>query len=124
MLTPPCMRIILKEITLITSLKTKGNNTDRWFLYILKCCDNTFYTGITNDLQRRLDKHNDGSASRYTRSRRPVKLIYHERCQNKSSALKKECRDKVYSPEWGRNAISVRKPKYMIPCSVLQERWR
>lgn len=55
------------------------------------------YTGITNDLQRRLDKHNDGSASRYTRSRRPVKLIYHERCLNKSSALKKEFRVKSLS---------------------------
>ena len=74
----------------ITSAKTNDKKSVYWFLYILECCDNTFYTGITNDLQRRLDKHHDGSASRYTRSRRPVKLIYHERCRNKSSALKKE----------------------------------
>jgi predicted GIY-YIG superfamily endonuclease len=74
----------------ITSSKTKDIRSDRWYLYIVRCCDNTFYTGITNDLHRRVDKHNDGSASRYTRSRRPVKLIYYERCRNKSSALKKE----------------------------------
>ncbi|HYA89092.1 MAG TPA: GIY-YIG nuclease family protein [Nitrospirota bacterium] len=74
----------------ITSSKTKDKKSNQWFLYILRCCDSTFYTGITNDLQRRLDKHNDGTASRYTHSRRPVTLIYHERCRNKSTALKKE----------------------------------
>jgi len=81
----------------ITLSKTKGIKSGRWYLYIVRCCDNTFYTGITNDLYRRVDKHNDGSASRYTRSRRPVKLIYYERCRNKSSALKKEYTVKTLS---------------------------
>jgi predicted GIY-YIG superfamily endonuclease len=62
----------------------------RWLLYIVKCGDETFYTGITNDLVRRLEMHNAGRASRYTRSRLPVVLVYHERCKDKSSALKKE----------------------------------
>ena len=64
--------------------------TETWILYILKCKDGTYYTGITNDLPRRLKLHNDGSASRYTRSRLPVKLIYQEPCRNRSLALKKE----------------------------------
>ena len=74
----------------MSSPKKSKNRSSRWFLYILKCSDNSFYTGITNDLQRRLGKHNDGHASRYTRSRLPVDLIYHEQCRNKSIALKKE----------------------------------
>jgi predicted GIY-YIG superfamily endonuclease len=52
------------------------------------------YTGITNDLQRRLAQHNDGTASRYTRSRLPASLVHQERCRDRSSALKKECRVK------------------------------
>lgn len=68
-----------------------------WFLYILKCRDNTLYTGITNDLSRRLTQHNNGTASRYTRSRLPVRLIYQEPCRGRSSALKKEYKLKQLS---------------------------
>jgi predicted GIY-YIG superfamily endonuclease len=57
---------------------------------VLACNDGTLYTGITNDLVRRIRQHNNGSASRYTRSRRPVRIIYQERCRNHSFALKKE----------------------------------
>ena len=62
----------------------------QWYLYVLLCSDSTLYTGITNDLPRRLDQHNSGTASRYTRSRVPVQCVYKERCKGKSSALKKE----------------------------------
>jgi predicted GIY-YIG superfamily endonuclease len=62
----------------------------RWVLYIIKCGDGTLYTGITNDLARRVMQHNDGSASRYTRSRLPVKLVHQESCRGRSHALKKE----------------------------------
>ena len=62
----------------------------RWHLYILKCSDGTLYTGITNDLARREAQHNDGTASRYTRSRRPVRIVHREPCRNRSYALKKE----------------------------------
>jgi predicted GIY-YIG superfamily endonuclease len=61
-----------------------------WSLYVLKCKDGTYYTGITNDLSRRVKQHNEGTASRYTRSRGPVKVIFQEPCRGKSSALKKE----------------------------------
>ncbi len=62
----------------------------RWLLYVLQCADGTLYTGITNDLERRLAGHNAGTASRYTRSRLPVRLLYTEGCRNRSSALQKE----------------------------------
>ncbi|MEK6697481.1 MAG: GIY-YIG nuclease family protein [Nitrospirota bacterium] len=71
-------------------IKKNSNGRKKWFLYILKCGDDTLYTGITNDMQRRLRQHNDGSASRYTRSRLPVKVVYFEPCGNRSCALKKE----------------------------------
>lgn len=71
----------------------------RWFLYMLRCRDNTLYTGITTDLERRLTQHNDGSASRYTRSRKPVKMVYNEICDDHSAALKRECAVKKLTRE-------------------------
>ena len=68
-----------------------------WVLYILICSDGTFYAGITNDLARRLNQHRDGSASRYTRTRRPVKIVYDESCASRSDALKKEYAVKALS---------------------------
>ena len=61
-----------------------------WLLYVLKCWDGTLYTGIATDVLRRVQQHNNGTASRYTRSRLPVKLIFSERCRSRSQALKKE----------------------------------
>ena len=61
-----------------------------WFVYILRCVDGTLYTGITKDLARRTRQHNAGTASRYTRSRRPVKLVYQEPQRGQSLALKRE----------------------------------
>ncbi len=71
-------------------MNSLSKKKSKWFLYILKCGDGTLYTGITNDLARRVRQHNDGSASRYTRSRLPVKLVYRESCRGRSHALKKE----------------------------------
>lgn len=62
-----------------------------WFVYIIECSDGSFYTGITNDLERRQQQHNEGTASRYTRSRRPVILRYQEPCESRSQALIREC---------------------------------
>lgn len=61
-----------------------------WFVYILRCADDTLYTGITTDLLRRCRQHNRGQASRYTRSRLPVRIIYQERNPSRSLALKRE----------------------------------
>ncbi len=63
---------------------------DTWFVYILRCADGSLYTGITKDLDRRLEQHNAGTASRYTRSRLPVTLEYQEEQPNQSLALKRE----------------------------------
>ncbi len=60
-------------------------------VYILQCSDGTFYTGITTDVVRRLHEHNSSSkGAKYTRSRRPVRLLYHEGYNDKSSACKRE----------------------------------
>ena len=67
------------------------------FLYILRCETNTFYTGVTKDLERRLKMHNAGKASKYTRVRRPVELIYHENCASHAEALVRECKVKALS---------------------------
>lgn len=61
-----------------------------WFVYMLRCADGSLYTGITNDVKRRCQQHNDGKASRYTRSRLPTKLVWREAQPSRSSALKRE----------------------------------
>ena len=62
-----------------------------WFVYMLKCSDETLYTGITIDLNRRVDEHNNSSkGAKYTRTRRPLKLLYFEEHKDKSSASKRE----------------------------------
>ena len=61
-----------------------------WFVYLLRCADGSLYTGITIDLTRRLHQHNAGTASRYTRSRLPVVMVYHEVQPSRSHALKRE----------------------------------
>ncbi|MFA6143114.1 MAG: GIY-YIG nuclease family protein [Candidatus Omnitrophota bacterium] len=68
-----------------------------WILYILKCSDGSLYTGITTDLEKRLKCHNEGKASKYTRSRLPVKLAYKSSLQDESSARKEEARIKGLS---------------------------
>jgi putative endonuclease len=62
-----------------------------YFLYILRCSDDTLYTGITTDIQRRLEEHNSSAkGAKYTRSRRPVALVYTEEFEDRSSASKRE----------------------------------
>jgi predicted GIY-YIG superfamily endonuclease len=68
-----------------------------WFVYILRCADDTLYTGITNDLVRRCKQHNAGTASRYTRSRLPAVLLYQESQTSRSLALKRELAIKALS---------------------------
>ena len=63
----------------------------RYFVYVVKCKDNSFYTGITTDVIRRINEHNKGTkGSKYTKGRRPVVLVYQEKCIDKSTALKRE----------------------------------
>ena len=60
------------------------------YTYILRCADGTYYTGWTNDLDKRLAAHNTGTASKYTRPRRPVSLAYHEVFNTKEEAMRRE----------------------------------
>ena len=62
----------------------------QWFVYILRCSDGTLYTGSTDDVQRRLQVHNSGKGSKYTRSRTPVEVVYSEEVESHSAALKRE----------------------------------
>jgi len=61
-----------------------------WFCYLLRCADDTLYCGITNDLEKRLAAHNAGTASKYTRTRVPVELVFAESCADRSAASKRE----------------------------------
>jgi len=66
-----------------------------WFVYILKCSDNTFYAGVTTDLERRLFEHNNSDKwARYTRMRRPVELVYSNNFNSRIEACKEEYRIK------------------------------
>lgn len=67
------------------------NASSAYYLYILECNDGTYYTGITSELERRIEEHNTSpKGAKYTRGRRPLKLVYHEECLDKSTALKRE----------------------------------
>ncbi len=67
-----------------------------WFLYILRCKDNSLYIGITPDINARLAKHNQGLGACYTKTRLPVKLVYTEKLLNKSTALRREIQLKTW----------------------------
>ncbi len=65
---------------------------NKWFVYFLRCSDNSLYTGITTDLERRLEEHNqcNKSGAKYTRVRRPVTLAYYEHCSDRKCASQRE----------------------------------
>lgn len=66
------------------------NDEPHWFVYMVRCADRSLYTGITTDLTRRLAEHNGPRAARYTRSRQPVRLVYHERVPDRAQAARRE----------------------------------
>lgn len=61
-----------------------------WFVYIVECKDGTLYTGITTDVKARVAEHDAGIGAKYTKPRRPVKLLYTEEAENRSEACKRE----------------------------------
>ncbi len=64
----------------------------QWFVYMLRCADSSLYTGITTDVKRRVEEHNETDlGARYTRTRRPVTLVYQEEVESRSEASKREC---------------------------------
>ena len=77
---------------------------------MLRCADDTLYTGIAMDVARRVDEHNhdDRLAAKYTRARRPVKLIYHEACNSRSAAAKREAQIKKLSRHKKLELLSIK----------------
>ena len=80
-------------------------------LYILRCGDGSLYTGITDDLVRRLEAHRSGKGAKYTRGRSPLELVYQEACPDHSAALKRECAVKKLSREKKFTLIDTYKEK-------------
>ncbi|MCF6330084.1 MAG: GIY-YIG nuclease family protein [Sulfurimonas sp.] len=71
-----------------------------WKVYMIRCNDNTLYTGITTDLHRRVKEHNGTKlGAKYTKARRPVKLVYYENCDDKVNAMQREYAIKQLSKE-------------------------
>ena len=66
--------------------------SELWFVYIVRCSDNSLYTGIAMDIKRRIDEHNndDKAGAKYTRARRPVKLVHQEEVASRSEAASRE----------------------------------
>lgn len=60
------------------------------YCYILECCDGSYYTGWTNDLEKRIKAHQEGNGAKYTRGRTPVRLVYHETFPTKEEAMRRE----------------------------------
>ena len=70
-----------------------------WYLYILRCRDGSLYTGITTDVEKRLEAHQSGKGAKYTRGRGPLELVYTEECGTHSQALKRELEIKAIPRE-------------------------
>lgn len=85
----------------------KHRNLYMWHVYIIKCRDNSFYSGITVDLERRIKEHNEGGkGAKYTRARRPVKLVYKKRYRSRASASREEARIKNLNRQEKEDLIS------------------
>ena len=70
---------------------------EEWYVYIVECSDKTFYVGTTNDIKKRIAKHNAGKGAKYTRGRGPVKIRYTRSFESRSEACKHEYQLKRYS---------------------------
>ncbi len=70
--------------------KSRKKRGEKWFLYILKCSDQSLYTGITKDIERRFKMHLAGKGARYTRARRPLEVVYQETYKTRTQALVRE----------------------------------
>ena len=76
------------------------------FIYILRCSDGSLYTGWTNNLQNRLEKHNKGIGAKYTRAGRPCKLVFYKEVSDKNKAMKIEYRIKRLNKKFKENIVN------------------
>ena len=79
-----------------------------WYLYILRCGDGTLYTGITTDVEKRLEQHRTGKGAKYTRGRSPLELVYRECCGDHSAALKREIAVKKLSRSQKERLLAIK----------------
>jgi len=79
-----------------------------WYVYIIECSDLTYYTGISNDVEKRIDTHNKKKGSKYTKTRTPVKLVYQQSFETKSLAAKEEWRIKQLTRKQKKDLISTK----------------
>lgn len=84
---------------------------DMNYTYILKCSDGSLYTGWTNDLERRVKVHNEGKGAKYTKSRRPVELVYYEEFLSKEEAMKREYEIKQFTRRKKEKLVEKGHPK-------------
>lgn len=82
------------------------------YTYIVKCSDKTFYTGWTNDLEKRIEMHNSGKGAKYTKARLPVELVYYEAFDTKEEAM---------SREWHIKRLSRSEKQKMIEAADLKK---
>ena len=76
-----------------------------WFCYIVECADHTYYTGITTNLERRIDQHNAGKGAKYVKGRLPVRVVYTEECENRSDASRREMQIKALDKDQKKELI-------------------
>lgn len=86
-----------------------------WSIYVLRCAGGTLYTGITNDLQRRLKAHREGRGAKYTRGRLPLELVYCEQTGSRGAATRRERQIKRLRREEKLALIAARRPRPMAP---------
>ena len=86
-----------------------------WHVYILRCRDGSLYTGVTQDLNSRMAAHNAGKGAKYTASRRPARIVYHEPAESKGAALKRENQIKHWTKAKKECFINNESPRLRIP---------
>ena len=97
--THPFCNDTRKYLLMNRQLQTQNKTlTYNWYVYIVQCSDNTYYTGITTDIKRRVKEHNSAKGgAKYTRPRKPVTLIYHEPHESRSTAASREYQIKQFT---------------------------
>ncbi|MBU1864127.1 MAG: GIY-YIG nuclease family protein [Candidatus Omnitrophica bacterium] len=87
-----------------------------WYVYIVRCSDKTLYTGMSNNVSRRVTNHNNGKGAKYTRSRCPVVLVYQKNCRTRAAAMKMERFIKKLPPAKKRKLAGTH---LRLPCGII-----
>ena len=89
----------------VLPMTSEGRSDDQWFVYIIECDDNALYTGISVDVQRRVEQHRSGRGAKFFRSRRVRRLVYLEAGHSRSTATRREMAIKRLSPAGKRSLL-------------------